>query len=391
MPEGFETAPDIVAFGGQLKSTFCLSSRGNAILSQHQGDLESEAVLRDFERNLSLYAQMFAHAPRALAADRHPEYLASKLARERARRDGLPLIEVQHHHAHLATCLAENGRPLHAPPVLGIVLDGLGWGEDEAIWGGELLFGDYRRVRRVGSLKPVAMPGGAQAILEPWRNLYAQLTANRAWSALPAEYSSLELWRFLEEKPIALLDALIRKEINAPKASSCGRLFDAVAAALGICRERQAYEGEAACRLEALIERDSLCGPPESGPYSFARTTPPDDERLFIDPAPMWRELLGDLIARAPPAAIAARFHAGLAEALVAAARELAMGDPRASRRFDTVALSGGCFQNAILFETVSCGLERAGFEVLSHREIPANDGGLALGQAAVAAARLIE
>ena len=161
---------------------------------------------------------------------------------------------MQHHHAHVAACLAENGRPLDAPPVLGIVLDGLGWGDDGTIWGGEFLLADYRESRRVGTFKPVAMPGGAAAVREPWRNLYAHLMA-----------AGLE-----PDRPHALLDAMIRNDVNSPMASSCGRLFDAMAAALGICRDRQGHEGEAASRLEALVCEETLRDEDDALAYPFA-------------------------------------------------------------------------------------------------------------------------
>ena len=164
LPAGFEAAPELLAMGGELKATFCLLKDGQAILSQHQGDLENAATFDDYQKNLALYRQIFAHSPAALVIDRHPEYLSSKLARVESRKHGLPLLEVQHHHAHVAACLAENGYPLDAPPVLGIVLDGLGFGDDGTIWGGEFLLADYRGYRRLARLKPVAMPGGAQAI-----------------------------------------------------------------------------------------------------------------------------------------------------------------------------------------------------------------------------------
>ena len=176
----------------------------------------------------------------ALIADRHPEYLSTKLARERARAEGLPLIEVQHHHAHVAACLAENGYPLDAAPVLGIVLDGLGYGDDGTIWGGEFLLADYRGYERLGTFKPVAMPGGGAAVKEPWRNLYAHLMAEMGPAHLAMNFAELPLFAYLEAKPRATLDAMIKNGVNAPLASSCGRLFDAVAAALGLCRERQA-------------------------------------------------------------------------------------------------------------------------------------------------------
>ncbi len=378
LPAGFFAEPELLALGGELKSTFCLVKNGDAILSQYQGDLENAATFDDYCKNLALYRELFDCAPAAIVIDRHPEYLASKWGRTEAQSRGLPLLEVQHHHAHAAACLAENGRPLDAPAVLGIVLDGLGYGDDGTVWGGEFLLADYRAYRRLGRLKPVAMPGGAQAVREPWRNLYAHLAASLGWQDVAARYAHLTIHGHLSRKPLAQLDAMIARGIDAPQASSCGRLFDAVAAALGLCCERQDYEGEAAARLEALAATSAV----RAGSYPFAVIA--DGGLIEIDPAPMWNEILGDLARDIPAARIAWRFHRGFAEALVRTTQKLAQGS-----RFDTVALSGGCFQNQILFESVASLLREAGFTVLTHTEVPANDGGLALGMAAIGLATL--
>jgi hydrogenase maturation protein HypF len=381
LPDGFAEAPQVLAMGGELKATFCLIKDGEAILSQHQGDLGHAAAWDDYVRNLDLYARLFDHSPAALAADLHPDYRASRHARARADAHGLPLVEVQHHHAHLAACLAENGRPLDAAPVLGLVLDGLGFGEDGTIWGGEVLLGDYRSVRRLASLKPVAMPGADRAVREPWRNLYAHLQAAFAWGVAAREFARLPAIARLRSKPLSALDGMIARGINAPLASSCGRLFDAVAAALELCPERQAFEGQAAMQLEALAGAATLADT-DAG-YAFG-ITDIAGQPLHIDPAPMWASLLADLAAEAPAAVIAARFHRGFAAALAGLARRFADGCT------EVVALSGGCFQNRLLFEDVEQRLSAAGLQVLAHAEVPANDGGLALGQAAVAAARLL-
>ncbi len=390
LPPGFETAPDLLAFGGELKATFCLLKDGEAILSQHQGDLEDALTFADYRKNLALYARLFDHEPEALIADRHPEYLSTKLAHERARADGVPLFEVQHHHAHVAACLAENGWPLDAPPVLGIVLDGLGLGDDGTIWGGEFLLADYVHYRRLGTFKPVAMPGGAAAVREPWRNLYAHLAAELGWAQFAMNFDDLELFSYLEAKPRATLDAMIKNGLNAPLASSCGRLFDAVSAALGLVRERQAYEGEAAARLEAIVDEDALRNEDELLAYPLNIPNLRGSGLPYIESLAMWQAILGDLILKTPLPVMAARFHKGLAKAIAAMARKLSRRDDPAGARFDTIALSGGCFQNRILFEEVTRRLEAEGFTVLSHALVPANDGGLALGQAAIGAAQLI-
>jgi hydrogenase maturation protein HypF len=387
LPTGFERAPDLLAMGGELKATFCLVKDGQAILSQHQGDLENAPTFDDYRNTLTLFRQLFDHSPAALIVDRHPEYLSSKFARAEAQRYGLPLLEVQHHHAHVAACLAENGYPLHAQPALGIVLDGLGFGDDGTIWGGEFLLADYRGNERLAMLKPVAMPGGAQAVREPWRNLYAHLASAMGWEAFASRYCGLELHAYLRGKPRALLDVMIAEGINAPKASSCGRLFDAVAAALGAYRERQAYEGEAAGRLEALAAQAPHDN--ATAAYRFDVSRPSHGKLIELDPALMWNAILCDLERDVSASTMARRFHQGLSQALVEMTMRLAQRET-GRPRFDTVALSGGCFQNRILFESVAAQLGEAGFVVLAHAEVPANDGGLSLGQAAIGAARLI-
>lgn len=382
LPAGFAGAPDLIAYGADLKNVFCLLKDGKAVLSHHIGDLDDAATCDDFRNSLARYATLFDHAPAAAACDRHPEYRSARLARAGV----LPVEEIQHHHAHIAACLAENGRPVDAPPVLGIALDGLGWGDDGTIWGGEFFLADYRRATRLGCLKPVAMPGGDAAAREPWRNLYAHLTAEMSWAELAMNFAELDLFRDLESRPRITLDAMIRAGTNAPKGSSCGRLFDAVAAALGICRDRQGHEGEAASRLEAIVCEHTLRDEDDDLAYPFSIPNLRASNLPYIEPLAMWRALLGDLILDTPAPVAAARFHKGLAKIVAAMAQKLA-GDSH----FDTVALSGGCFQNKVLTEQVVARLASAGFTVLTHTLVPPHDGGIALGQAAVAAARLME
>ncbi|RUW99015.1 carbamoyltransferase HypF, partial [Mesorhizobium sp. M8A.F.Ca.ET.059.01.1.1] len=359
LPQGFELAPEILAYGAELKATFCLIKDGRAVLSQHQGDLEDALTYDDYRKNLALYRGLFDHRPAALAADLHPEYLSAKLARATARSDNLPLVEVQHHHAHTAACLAENGRALNEDPVLAVVLDGLGYGSDGAIWGGEFLLADYRRFERLGTFKPVAMPGGAQAIREPWRNLYAHLMSEMGWPAFAMNFGELDLFAALIAKPLASVDAMIKASVNSPTASSCGRLFDALAAAIGICFDRQAYEGEAAARLEAMVSASKLDEEGDALAYPLPIPNLQGSGLPYIEPLGMWNAVLGDLILKTPAPVIAARFHKGLAKSIAAMALKLARRDEDGARpRFDTVALSGGCFQNKVLFEQVIDRLE---------------------------------
>ncbi len=391
LPSGFETAPQLLAVGGDLKSTFCIVKSGRAVLSQHIGDLGDARTNDDFARMIALYCEMLDAQSKAIACDFHTGYHSRKHAESLARESSSRLMEVQHHHAHIASCLAENGRPLDAAPVLGIALDGLGYGCDGEICGGEFLLADYTQFERLGTFKPVAMPGGDAASREPWRNLYAHLMAEGDWASIATNFGDLDLFRRLDEKPLEIIDAMMRAGANSPKASSCGRLFDAAAAAMGICFNRQAYEGEAAAQLEAAVDHDTLFHEDEAFAYPFAITSAADAQLSCLEPSAAWKAILGDLKQDTPVGVMAARFHRGLARAIAAMARKLASRDGEAQRRFDTVALSGGCFHNRILFEQVTERLEVAGFKVLTHAHVPAGDGGLSLGQAAIAAARLIE
>lgn len=381
LPAGFESMPPILAMGSELKNTICLLQSGQAILSQHLGDLENAAAFQAYCQTIDLYRDLFEHQPAAIAVDAHPDYLSRKYGLELAEAAQLPVSVIQHHHAHVAACLAENGVPLDAAPVLGIALDGLGYGSDDQLWGGEFLLADYRQSRRLASLQPVAMLGGAQAIYQPWRNTYAQLQTSFDWLDLQQQYGELELLQFLDHQPRHLLDQMLSKGLNSPLASSSGRLFDAIAAAVGICREHASYEGQGAIELEALIEPEHL-EQAQSSAYPFAVET--SSRLLRLSARPMWKALLQDLQRQTDAALIAARFHVGLAAALAQVVQQL-----RPQHSFTQVALTGGVFQNAVLLEQVRQRLTAQQITVLSHHQVPANDGGLSLGQAVIAAARM--
>lgn len=386
LPAGFEAAPELIAMGGELKNTFCLIANGEAIISQHIGDLENATTNTDYLHNIALYTDLFQHAPKHVVVDAHPDYISTKIGRRLAETELLPLQIAQHHHAHIASCMAENNWSLNAGPVLGVALDGLGYGADDSLWGGEFLIADYLEAERLGHFKPVAMLGGAQAIREPWRNTYAHLVAELGWNELLMNYSDLEIVNFFRGKPLDTLNAMLEKQLYAPLASSCGRLFDAVAAAMGICRESSFYEGQAAMELEAIVDQDTLRNEGEELAYPFS--IPMMDQTPYIEPLAMWRALLGDLILRTPPPVMAARFHKGLANVIVKMVERLSTRDE--VRLIHNVALSGGVFQNRILFERVVAQLENREYTVLTHRHVPANDGGLSLGQAAIGAARIM-
>jgi hydrogenase maturation protein HypF len=386
LPPGFELAPEVLAYGGELKSTFCLVKDGAAIVSQHQGDLEDLATFEDYQQNLQLYTSLYDHQPQLLACDLHPEYLSTQLAQDQSERQNLPLMEIQHHHAHIASCLVDNHVPLSTLPVLGITLDGLGLGADGTLWGGEFLLADYCHFHRLARLKPVAMIGGVQAIQEPWRNTYAHLVAALGWSTLTVDFPCLDLYRYLALKPLHLLDTLLANGINSPPASSCGRLFDAVSAAVGLCRERVSYEGQGAIALEMAADSASLQDPTQAYPFGISSLS--DPPLLQIEPQPMWQALLVDLKEQVPVGVIAARFHLGLARTIGTIVQRLAFPTLTDSPQFQTVVLSGGCFQNKILLEEVTRQVEAAGLSCLAQAKVPAHDGGLALGQGAIAAAR---
>ncbi|SFM33073.1 carbamoyltransferase HypF [Shimia aestuarii] len=358
LPEGFENAPHIAAYGGQMKAAICLIKNGQALLGHHLGELDEALTWDAFVQADADYADLFDHHPEAVACDLHPDFSATKHSYSK----GLPVETVQHHHAHLAACLGENGWPLEGGKVAGIILDGLGLGPDGTVWGGEVLLGDYRGFERTHWLRQAPLPGGDMAQRDPWRNLLMRL--DQAGMADLAD-------QFLGVCPVDLLRQSVTAGVNAPMSSSAGRLFDAFAAALELVAGAQSFEGEAAMRLEALaLEWEADV---EGYPFDVR-----DGE---IDPAPLFRAWLQDRESGVEAAKMARRFHVGIASVFGRCARELVE-----SGRAKAIALSGGCFQNALLLDLVARELQD--LPVLIHTKTPANDGGLALGQALVAAAR---
>ena len=384
LPSGFENIPQMLAMGSELKNTFCLLRDGKAILSQHLGDLAKSTVFNSYQDTLNLYLNLFEHQPEAVAVDQHPEYLSTKLGKELAVANKIKIYDIQHHHAHIAACMAENSLPLDSAPVLGIALDGLGYGEDNTLWGGEFLLADYRNFTRLATLKPFPLIGGEQATYQPWRNTYAQLISAFDWLDIKQNYADLEIIKYLEQKPLKLLNELKEKSLNTPLTSSTGRLFDAVAAAIGICREQCSYEGQAAIEMEALIDEKLLNKRKETLTYPFNLNFL--DSIYYIDPQPMWKTLFNDLQKKTSPKIIAEKFHVGLAIAIVETVNIL-----RKKHSIKQVALTGGVFQNRILLTQVTSRLQASGINVLTHSLVPCNDGGLSLGQAVIAAARCLK
>jgi len=379
--ESLAGTPRLLAMGSEMKNTFCQLDCAKAIISQHLGDLEQSATHHDYRKALDLYAQMYDFTPEAIAVDMHQDYASSRIGQKMAEASGVRLITVQHHHAHVAAVLAEHRMALDSARVLGIALDGLGLGDDGTIWGGEFLLADYTHSTRVGCFQPVPMPGAAQAIREPWRSAFAHLRAG-GQDMLQSMPNDSDISRFLATKPTVLLQSMIDKGLNSPFTSSCGRLFDAVAAVLGICHERIHYEGQAAIELECLA-RGAYSHALEAFPWHIGTAA---NGILQINWQPMWHALLGDIAAGTGYAMIAARFHKTLSAAVCELAARLCH-----THAIGSVVLCGGSFQNRLLLESTEMDLRNRGLTVLMARQLPMGDGGLSLGQAAVAAARIIK
>ena len=388
LPPGFDGAPRVLATGAQWKGTLCLLQDGAAVLSQHLGDLDDLRTFAEWERTRSVLMELYEHTPEVVAVDMHPDYRSTRAGLSFAEERSLPVEAIAHHHAHVAACLAEHGVARQSPPVLGVALDGLGLGDDGTLWGGEFLIAGYASFTRAGTMKPVPLLGGDLASLEPWRNLYAHLLTGMDWAELTRDFRDLSIVRRLANKPRSLLDQALRNPSLAPPASSCGRLFDAAAAALGIHTERVDHEGQAAIALEQALSEQALSEAASEEPCKYPVTTPRlgGDGLPYIEPLGMWRALLGDLRAGTDRALVAARFHVWLANGIVRM-----VGDITAREGLSRVALVGGVWQNRALLGLVAPRLRASGLFVLVPRAIPVNDGGIALGQAVIAAARALE
>lgn len=358
LPPGFPSQRPLLAVGGDRKNTFCLVQGEQALLGAHFGDLEPEDIQQQWQQAIQHFIGLYHCQPQRLASDAHPDYVSHRWAA----RQSLPVTAVLHHHAHIAACLGEHHWPLEGGAVIGLALDGLGYGQDGALWGGECLLVDYRRCRHLGGLPAVALPGGDLAALQPWRNQLAHFAR-----FVPDWQSGPQAERLLTYPWHPLLQA-IEAGINAPLASSCGRLFDAAAAALGCAPDRQSWEGEAASIFEALGH--------QSGPCSHPVTLPRCAEQL--DLAVFWRQWLAW---QAPAVQRAWAFHDALAQGFAQLAKHFA-----AQHHIGHVALSGGVLHNRLLRQRLRHHL--APLQVLLPQRLPAGDGGLAFGQALVACAQ---
>ena len=368
--------PSVLACGGELKNTFCLNKNAEFIISHHIGDLENAETLVSFEEGIEHFKRIFKVRVDACAYDLHPEYLSTKYAQ--GLDTGIIKIPVQHHHAHIAACMAENSLD---GEVIGVAFDGTGYGEDGNLWGGEFFTGGYLNFRRAAHLEYIEMPGGEKAVREPWRMAASCLEkAEGDLTAKIGENSGVRLDNSVlldgvEAEKLHAISAMIGRKLNCPLTSGMGRVFDAVSSLLGI-RSRVTYEGQAAVELEYIASSDYL------GEYEFRIAN--EDGMLVIYTRDIFKGIIEDIKLNTPREIISSRFHESAAKAVTATCHLI-----RQDSGLGRVVLSGGVFQNMILLEKCVRGLEKSGFKVFVHGRVPSNDGGLSLGQAMVAIARL--
>jgi hydrogenase maturation protein HypF len=355
----------VLACGPQLKNTFCLGKGNQAFLSHHIGDLENYEAYKSYVEGIEHLQRLFDVHPLVVAHDLHPDYLSTKYAMQLT---GAIKVGVQHHHAHVASCMAENGLQ---GPAIGVAFDGLGYGNDGTIWGGEFLVADLARCERRAHLRYIPLAGGDTAIREPWR---AALSYVR--DALGTNPISLGLpgWKEISPKKLALVSSMLRQGVNTVQTSSCGRLFDAVASILGL-RHEVNFEGQAAIELEMAVCE----GEEKRYPFEIDFGDP-----WQIDMRPTIKDIVREVQDREQPARIASRFHNTVQAVIVEVCRHL-----RASEGLNRVCLTGGTFQNMLLLEGVVPALQGCGFEVFWHHRVSPNDGGISLGQAVIANERI--
>ncbi|MEN8615142.1 carbamoyltransferase HypF [Dehalogenimonas sp. THU2] len=360
--------PQLLGVGAQEKNTFCLTRDDNAFISQHIGDMENLETVEHFENTLRLYEKMFRITPEAIACDLHPDYAASKWAEVEASRRELPLIKVQHHHAHIASCLAENAAD---GKVIGVAFDGTGYGDDGKIWGGEFLIADLAGYQRAAHLEYLPLPGGEAAVRKPYRTAIGYLYRLFGQNGLTKATACL---RGVEGSEIDLIKQQVDRGLNTPETSSAGRLFDAVAAILGIRTEIQ-YDAQAAVELEMAAEGvDTL----DTYPFDIIV----ENAVRIIRLKRLFESIFDDIENGVATAEIAARFHNAVVDIIDQVCHSL-----KDDKGLNSVALSGGCFMNRRLLRQTIERLSNSGFKVYAHREVPTNDGGISLGQVAVAAA----
>lgn len=357
----------IIACGAELKNTFCLTRDNHAFLSQHIGDMENEETLEHYENTVELYKRLFRIEPEMIACDLHPEYLPSKYALTISTEKKLPLVTVQHHHAHIVSCLAENKVE---SPVIGVAFDGVGYGTDGAIWGGEFLVADWHGFKRAGQFEYIPMPGGTAAIKKPYR------------MALGYIYSLLGDWILpdsimpgLNPAEIGIIKKQVRQKINCPLTSSVGRLFDAVAAIAGVCQEID-YEAQAAIELEMLATNSVDAKKPRIYPFNIEV----ENGVRIIRLKELLRTVIEDVIKKKAVSEVSLKLHNTIAKITAEMCQDIAK-----ETGLQQVALSGGVFQNRLLLRLTLRQLKQVGFQVFTHHLVPCNDGGIALGQAVIA------
>ncbi|MCP4357036.1 MAG: carbamoyltransferase HypF [Chloroflexi bacterium] len=364
-----QSRPSVLATGAELKNVFCLTRDAYAFMSHHIGDLENYETLRSFEEGIDHFERLFRIQPEIIAYDKHPNYLATRYALERAKREGIPAVGVQHHHAHIAACMAEHGLAGERP-LIGAALDGTGYGDDGTIWGGEFLVADYGGYSRPYHLQPIPLPGGDTAVRQPWRIALSYLyQAGIGWDEdlPPIRFSVSNIQSSVFSEQLSVVGQQLKSGLNAPLSSGMGRLFDGVAALIGV-RQTVNYEAQAAVELEALVDEM------ETAVYPFTI------ENGIINPAPIFSQIVTEMRKGVSTAVIAARFHNTVVEMVTAVCRRI-----RQETSLNEVALSGGVWQNMTLLQRTIPKLQAAGFTVYWHQTVPANDGGLALGQAMIA------
>lgn len=371
----FSAQKCVLACGGHLKNTFCLINGDKAYVSQHIGDLDNLETLEHFEQSLAKYRALFDLNPALVACDMHPDYLSSSFALDFARDASLDCLQIQHHHAHIVSCMVENNL---TDTVIGVAFDGIGYGADGTLWGGEFFLAGYADFERRGFFAPVPLPGGALAIKEPWRMALSYAFTSQSEDFYP--YIDTQRSR-LGDKAVDTVRMQMDKSINAPLTSSGGRLFDALASMLGLCHQAR-YEGQAAIELESLADESGLSLPALlSKGYSYKMLE--DGVLSVIDGADILQQAYGDFVAGTAACIVAAKFHATMAHVILSVCLKI-----RDDSKINQICLSGGVFQNALLVSLVKSLLLAADFQVYFPDKLPANDGGLSLGQATIALAR---
>jgi hydrogenase maturation protein HypF len=369
----FRLRNHILACGAELKNTFCLARDNYAFISQHIGDLENLETLTSFEKGIEHFKNLFSISPSIIAYDLHPEYLSTKYAQKlKTQNSKLKTVGIQHHHAHIASCMAENNIE---DKVIGVAFDGLGYGIDGAFWGGEFIVADFSEFIRVAYLEYVSMPGGTKAIKEPYRMAISYLYKSYGNEILDLE---IEFINRIPKKQLQLLTNVISNKLNSPLTSSVGRLFDAVSSLLGIC-DKVNYEGQSAIELEMAIKVKSQ----KSKVKSYGYTVIKEDEVFIVDPKQIIMGIIEDLKKAIPVGVISFKLHNTIVEIIVNICKRI-----HNITGLNKVVLSGGVFQNMFLLSNAVNRLRVEGFEVYTHHKVPTNDGGISLGQVAIAAHR---